>query len=159
MNNINGVTMPYLALFDYKGDPILNPITGVPLGAYITSFLYTFDEEHENQAKLLFHTGEPDIVDTEGLQHNDSLIIQWGYIFPDGTSNIGVPHTIKVKDYSCKFTSTGVQVEIICIDGTSDLRHLPGIPPFDEEDPDNMVRAMDNGFGYNVGIIIEEFAK
>ena len=30
-----GMGQPYLALFNFGGMPIMNPITGIPLGAYI----------------------------------------------------------------------------------------------------------------------------
>lgn len=36
---------PYLALFDFRGMPIMNPITGIPLGAYISTWNYRYDEE------------------------------------------------------------------------------------------------------------------
>ena len=36
----NGMGQPYLALFDFRGMPIMNPITGIPLGAYISTWNY-----------------------------------------------------------------------------------------------------------------------
>ena len=36
----NGTAMPYLALFDSLGMPVMNTITGIPLGAYISKFTY-----------------------------------------------------------------------------------------------------------------------
>ena len=44
----NGMGQPYLALFDFRGMPIMNPITGIPLGAYISTWNYRYDEEKEN---------------------------------------------------------------------------------------------------------------
>lgn len=41
----NGMGQPYLALFDFRGMPIMNPITGIPLGAYISTWNYRYDEE------------------------------------------------------------------------------------------------------------------
>ena len=35
----NGTATPYMALFNSGGMPIMNPITGIPLGAYISNWL------------------------------------------------------------------------------------------------------------------------
>ena len=43
----NGMGQPYLALFNFGGMPIMNPITGIPLGAYISTWSYRYDEEKE----------------------------------------------------------------------------------------------------------------
>ena len=40
----NGMGQPYLALFDFRGMPIMNPITGIPLGAYISTWNYRYDD-------------------------------------------------------------------------------------------------------------------
>ena len=32
-----GTGTPYLAIFDNQGIPVMNPLTGIPLGAYISS--------------------------------------------------------------------------------------------------------------------------
>ena len=41
----------------------MNPLTGIPLGAYISTWSYRYDEEKENLATLTFDTGNPDTVD------------------------------------------------------------------------------------------------
>lgn len=48
----NGMGQPYLALFNFGGMPIMNPITGIPLGAYISTWSYRYDEE---KRKLGYH--------------------------------------------------------------------------------------------------------
>ena len=63
-----GTATPYLAIFNSEGMPVMNPITGIPLGAYITNFTYKYDEEKENQANLTFDTGNPDTVMENLLQ-------------------------------------------------------------------------------------------
>ena len=42
-----GTGTPYLAIFDNQGIPVMNPLTGIPLGAYISSWSYVYDEENE----------------------------------------------------------------------------------------------------------------
>ena len=39
----NGMGQPYLALFNFGGMPIMNPLTGIPLGAYISTWNYRYD--------------------------------------------------------------------------------------------------------------------
>ena len=56
----NGTATPYMALFDSGGMPIMNVITGIPLGAYISNWSYKYDEEKENLATITFDTGDPD---------------------------------------------------------------------------------------------------
>lgn len=63
-----GTGTPYLAIFDNQGIPVMNPLTGIPLGAYISSWSYVYDEEKENLATITIDTGNPDTVDVEALQ-------------------------------------------------------------------------------------------
>ena len=76
----NGMGQPYLALFNFGGMPIMNPITGIPLGAYISTWSYRYDEEKENLATLTFDTGNPDTVDIADIQENQQICLQWGYL-------------------------------------------------------------------------------
>ena len=72
----NGTAMPYLALFDSLGMPVMNTVTGIPLGAYISKFTYMYDEEKENLATLVFDTGDPDTVDIPELQEGSVIFLQ-----------------------------------------------------------------------------------
>ena len=60
---LKGTATPYLAIFSEEGMPIMNQITGIPLGAYISRFQFKYSEEEENLATLTFECGNPDIVD------------------------------------------------------------------------------------------------
>lgn len=151
-----GTGTPYLAIFDNQGIPVMNPLTGIPLGAYISSWSYLYDEEKENLATLVIDTGNPDTVDVEALQENRDIFLQWGYIFSDGTSVSSQAINIKVRDFDCVFDSTGTHITIKCIDGTNLLRFMPPHKPTEDAD-DSMVKFLDAGCGLNVGVIIERF--
>ena len=157
-----GTATPYLAIFNEEGSPVMNTITGIPLGAYISSFTYKYDEEKENQAMLTFDTGNPDTVDIKELQEGKTIYLQWGYVFPDGSFLSGPIKSIKVKDFNCTFDSTGTHATIVCIDGVVALRHLPPHRPSAEDDDNDgissMVDFLDHGCNHNVGIIIEKFS-
>ena len=47
-----GTGTPYLALFTELGMPVMNLITGIPIGAYINKFSYKTDESKENLCTL-----------------------------------------------------------------------------------------------------------
>lgn len=152
----HGTGMPYLALFTAEGMPIMNPITGIPLGAYISNWNYIYDEEKENTSTIVLDTGDPDTVDIKELQENKDIFLQWGYFFSDGSIISGPQINIKVRDFNCIFDSSGTHVTLTCIDGTNHLRFMPAHKPTDS-DSDNMVRFLDSGCGLNVGVIIEKF--
>lgn len=153
-----GTAMPYLAIFTSFGMPVKNPLTGIPLGAYISNFFYNYDEEKENQASITFDVGDPGILDSEEIKEKNTLILQWGYIYPNGSSISCRPVPITIRDIDCKFDSTGVHVTLICIDSVSYLRTNPPIPPTSPEDKGGtMLDHMDKGFNRKIGIIIEKF--
>jgi hypothetical protein len=152
----NGMGQPYLALFDFRGMPIMNPITGIPLGAYISTWNYRYDEEKENLATITFDTGDPDTVDVEALQENRDIFLQWGYIFSDGTFVSSPAINIKVRDFEAKFDSTGTHVTIKCIDSIGDLRYQPPYN-FSEASENSLSSYLDGGCDNGVGVIIEIF--
>lgn len=154
-----GTATPYLALFNSDGEPIMNQLTEIPLGEYITQFSYKYDEQKENQARLTFEVGDPDIVDQVDLQEGSTILLQWGYIFNNGSHISGPIKSIKVKDFNSTFDSTGVHVSLVCIDGAVSLRHIPPCAPCAEEDKAEMgfMKFLDNGCMMNVAVIIEEF--
>lgn len=152
----NGVGMPYLSLFDSMGMPVMNPITGIPLGAYISKFSYMYNEEKENMATLTFDTGDPDTVDIEALQEGSNIFLQWGYIYPNGQSVSGPIKSIKIRDLNCLFDSTGTHVTIKCLDSVGDLRFQPpytycDLPQY------SFSKFIEEGCNNNTGVIIEMF--
>ena len=149
-------TATYLAIFSEDGMPVMNQLTGIPLGAYISQFQYKFDEEHENECTINFDVGDPDIVDQDDLQTNKTIWLQWGYIYPDGSSVCNEPKAIKVKDFNCTFDDTGTHVALKCIDGTGDIRLA--LPLKAGGDPqESMSTFLDNGCELDIGVIIEKF--
>lgn len=152
----NGTGAPYLALFDSMGMPIMNPITGIPLGAYMSSFSYVYDEEQENLGTLVFDTGDPDTVDISSLQEGSVIFIQWGYIYPDGQFISGPIRSLKIRDLDCTFDSTGTHVTLKCIDGVGDLRYQPPYTYSDLEEY-RFSKFIEDGCNDNIGVIIEIF--
>lgn len=151
-----GMGAPYLALFNEIGKPLINSITGLPIGVYINRFSYKTEEGQENLCTLEICTGNPATVDEPTLQEGKTLIIQWGYIFPDGSSSSSAPVSLKIKDIDLLFSDEGTKITLKCVDKTARLRQTPIFIP----DPDSeisLIDYMDEGLGCNMGIIIERF--
>ena len=153
---LKGTATPYLAIFSEEGMPIMNPITGIPLGAYISRFQFKYSEEEENLATLTFECGNPDIVDQEDLGENKIIILQWGYIYADGTAVCNKPKAVKIQDFNCTFDDSGTHASILCRDSTADIRYALPLKAggFESE---KMSNFLDNGCELDIGVVIEKF--
>ena len=153
---LEGTATPYLAIFNESGMPVMNQITGIPLGAYVSNFSYKYDEENENEATITFGTGDPDIVDQDDLQTDKQIWLQWGYIYSDGTSVCNDPKAVKVKDFNATFDDSGTHSTLKCIDGTGDIRLA--MPLRAGGDPNEaMSKFLDEGCEMGIGVVIEKF--
>ena len=153
---LKGTATPYLAIFSEEGMPIMNQITGIPLGAYISRFQFKYSEEEENLATLTFECGNPDIVDQEDLGENKIIILQWGYIYADGTAVCNKPKAVKIQDFNCTFDDSGTHASILCRDSTADIRYALPLKAggFESE---KMSNFLDNGCELDIGVVIEKF--
>lgn len=125
-----GTATPYVAVFDSKGKPIKDPKSGLPIGALITSFVYVYEEEDDDTFELQIDTDNPDILDIPQLQTQMPLTLQWGYIYPDGSSHSGPTRKVVIRDHSIRFSDSGVKATI---KGT-DAFALTKVKPADLED-------------------------
>lgn len=153
---LKGTATPYLAIFSEEGMPVMNQITGIPLGAYISRFQFKYDEEQENLATLTFECGDPDVVDQEDLQEGKTLILQWGYIYADGSAVCNEPKAIKIRDFNCTFDDSGTHASLVCVDGTADIRLALPLKAGMEES-EKMSKFLDNGCEMEIGVVIEKF--
>lgn len=151
----HGTATPYIALFDAALEPIMNPLTGVALGAYVSQFQYRFDQEHENECVMTVDTGNPDTVDIPEIQDGAPVSIQYGYIYPDGTIYSSKVHELEVKELESTFDDQGTHLVIHLKDSTSNLRSTDPYKPLG--DSYTFTQFMDNGMNQNVGIVIEMF--
>ena len=152
-----GTGQPYLAIFNTGGIPIRNPLTGIPLGAYITSWLFIYDEEQENLATISIETGDPDSVDIEDLREGNTIFLQWGYIYSNGESVSSPVRAIKIRDFDCLFDDNGTHITIKCVDGVGDLRFYPPYT-FSVVEKYSLSTLLEEGYHNNIGVVIEEFS-
>lgn len=151
-----GTGQPYLAIFDTMGMPIRNTLTGIPIGAYITRWSFTYDEEQENLATITIEVGNPDTVDITSLQENSIILLQWGYVYATGEFLSSPVRVIRVRDFDCIFDDTGTHITLKCMDGTSGLRYFPPYT-FSELPEYSLSTALDQGYYKGIGVVIEEF--
>lgn len=157
-----GIAMPYVALFNFAGLPIFNPITNRPLGASITRFNYKYEVDKNSEANIEIVVGDYQVVDLPDLQEKMRLYIQWGYIYPEGRSFSHRPKAVKIKEVDYTFDDHGTTIKIKALAFSEELDHIPQVinPSINTLAPkQTMVEAMDAGFGHNIGIVIRKFKK
>lgn len=152
-----GIGQPYLAIFDSKGMPIKNVLTGIPFGVYITRWYFEYNEETENLSIINLDVADPDTVDVEELHEGSIIYLQWGYIFPNGEFLSSPVRVIKVRDFDCIFDDQGTHITIKCVDGAGDLRYYPPYS-FSEIPEYSFSTLLNGGCNNSVGVIIEEFS-
>ena len=150
-----GTATPYIALFNAFYEPIMNPLTNIPLGAYMSRFTYTFDQEHENVCEATFDTGDPSTADIEELQEGYEMGVQFGYIYPDGTYKSSKLHILKIKELDYTFDDRGTHITVRMRDSANDLRATEPYRP--SGDDYTFKKFLDEGMGFDRGIIIEKF--
>ena len=150
-----GMAEPYIAFFDQTGGALVNPITQIPLGAYITSFQLKMSEGKEDYGSIQIDTGDPDTVDISDIQPGDSIMVQYGYIFPTGEVRSSKPRRLKIMEVNQSFDETGTHAVLSIKDSVTDLRHSVPFRPAGEDH--TLLKYMENGFNNEVGIIIEKF--
>lgn len=155
-NLVKGTATPYIALFEETGNPIINPLTGIPLGAYMTKFTFKGGDENEDNLSVTFDTGNPDASDISEIQEGKSINVQWGYIYPDGTFKSSKVHLLQIKQLEAVFDDKGTHLTLTCKDSVSNLRHGMPFKP-SGRDNYNMLDFLNDGVGVDVGIIIEMF--
>lgn len=147
---------PYLALFDEIGRPITNSATGLPIGAYINQFSHKTDESKENLCTITLSTGNPTSVDNNQIQEGATILVQWGYIYPDGSSISSPLEIFKIRDMDIVFDDQGTKITLKCVDKSAKIRQLPIWVP--KPDSKKTIKDfMDNGLGNGLGIVIEKF--
>lgn len=152
---MQGTATPYIAFFNEDGYPLINPDTGIPLGAYVNSFELKLSEGAEDYGTIRIDNSNPDLVDIPELKENGEIIIQYGYIFSNGSTKSSKPRRLVVKQVNQVFDESGTHLTLFVKDSITDLRHsLPFKPSGDNV---TMLDYMNEGFNQGVGIIIESF--
>lgn len=125
-----GSATPYLAIFDGNSKPIIDPQSKLPIGVLVVSFFYEYNEEEDDTFEIVLNSDNPNLIDIPQLNNLMPLLLQWGWIFSDGTANCGPVRKVVIRDSEVEFTESGVK---ITLKGTDSFA-LTKIMPSDLED-------------------------
>lgn len=126
----NGTASPYLAIFDIQGKSIKDPKSNLPIGMLVTNFTYEYNEEKSDTFEISIECNNPDLIDLPSLGNQMPLQLQWGWIYPDGSSNSGPVRKVVIRDTELSLKESGVR---LIIKGT-DAFDLTKNTPSDLED-------------------------
>lgn len=120
-----GTATPFVSIFNGEGNPIIDSKSGLPIGMLTTDFEYIYDETKDDSATIQMETDNPDLVSSTELAHKMPLRLQWGWIFPDGSRNIGPVRRVMIKDHEIEFTPEGTKITLKCVCASSLLKDKP----------------------------------
>lgn len=120
-----GTGTPYLAIFNGSGKPIYCQKHQLPIGIFVKSFEYVYEEDKEDTGEIHIETDNPDLIDHVDLQYYSTLLLQWGYIYTDGSYLCGPPRKVIIIGHSINFTSVGVTISLKLADIGILLKTVP----------------------------------
>lgn len=120
-----GMGTPYLAIFDGGDKPIIDPVSGLPIGMFLDNFIYEYNEDKEDSGSFVLTTDNPNIADLPQLAYEMPLHLQWGWILSDGTSICSPVRKVIITGNNNSFTSEGITLEIKFADASILLKNQP----------------------------------
>lgn len=151
-----GNATPYLAIFDGKRQPVVDPKSGLPIGMLMTSFDFEFDEDKPNKAEFVLETDNPDLVMHPALDYQMPLRLQWGWIFPDGTADTSKVRSVIVTNHKIKHGRDKIELRVECKDASILLQQQPARVFQQSTDYKDWVIGLLNG---RVGISLLDYEK
>lgn len=143
-NLYKGMGTPYLAIFDSAETPIIDSLHNLPIGVFVTYFKYNYVEDGIDTGEIVIETNNTNVSDHPSLQYLMPLKLQWGWIYPDGSSLSGPMRSIVVKDHKLSFTPKGVKFTI----ELSDSSFLTKSEPADYTGPHGDLKNQCEFLGY-----------
>lgn len=147
-----GFGMPFVKVTDSKNQIILDPITKLPLGTFITQFDYVYREEDDDECNISLTVNNPDIADIPALREQQYLTVQWGYVLDDSNYIPSSARRVMVRDVDIRFSMQGVVITLRCTDGASLLKQKQLSKNKDDNFVDWIQQALGN---YRFGTFIE----
>lgn len=120
-----GSGTPYLSIFNSQGNVIIDPKTNHPIGTYTSDFWYEYNEEKSDTCEITLDCDNPDVLSLPDLKIQSLLLLQWGWIYIDGTAYIGPLRKVVIRDYQSDFNENGTKIVIKCTDLADMLKNKP----------------------------------
>lgn len=121
----NGTGTPYLGIFNGSAQPIIDPKNKLPIGVFVTSFEYVYDEEDCDEGRITIETDNPDLVALNDLGYYRPLQLQWGYIFPSQMTYQGPVRKVMITGREVTFNETGTHITLMFSDASVILKNHP----------------------------------
>jgi hypothetical protein len=122
---LNGTGTPYISIFDSKGNPIIDPVSGLPIGDLVTSFTYVYDEEREDNGNIHIICNNPDLISLSALGYQMGLRLQWGWVLSESSIFCGPVRKVIIIGVKVEFTSNGVEIDLDIADSSIMLKNTP----------------------------------
>lgn len=151
-----GTGVPYLAIFDGNRQPIIDPKSGLPIGMFMVSFDYEYDEDKVNSAEFMLETDNPDLIMHPALDYQMPIRLQWGWIHPDGTASVSKVRSLIVTNHKLKMGRDKVEIKVECKDASILLQQQPAKYFQESEDYRDWLVNLLNG---RVGIKLLDYEK
>lgn len=120
-----GTGTPYLAIFDGGKSAIIDPLNNLPIGVFVTSFQYDYEEGKEDSGRIIIETNNTNLISLKSLQYMMPLFLQWGWIYPDSTSKSSPLKKVLIVGHDVNFTPSGVRIQIDFADCSVLLKNMP----------------------------------
>lgn len=120
-----GTGTPYLAIFDGGKSAIIDPLNNLPIGVFVTSFQYDYEEGKEDSGRIIIETNNPNLISLKSLQYMMPLFLQWGWIYSDSTSKSSPLKKVLIVGHDVNFTPSGVRIQIDFADCSVLLKNMP----------------------------------
>lgn len=122
---LNGTGTPYVAIFDSKKNPIIDSVSGLPIGELVSSFTYVYDEEREDNGNIHIICNNPNLVALPALGYQMSLNLQWGWVLSESSIFCGPLRKVIIVGVKVEFTSNGVEIDLDIADSSILLKNTP----------------------------------
>lgn len=122
---LDGTGTPYLAVFNNLGEPIVDSSSGLPIGMLMTDFEYNYKEEKSDVGEFTLETDNPDLISHPALDFYMGLMLQWGWIYPNGGFYCSPVRQVVITEHKVDFTETGVKIRITFSDSSVLLKNQP----------------------------------
>lgn len=113
--------MPLAWIYTPAGD-ILRDYDEQPISKYLTEFEYEYNEEDDDVCVMKFEFPSLKSFDLPYFQQDVILVVQWGYILPNGQSLKGPKRKIAIRDLESNYKVDGIELELQCTDLVSYLK-------------------------------------
>lgn len=108
----DGQGTPYVAIFDGTEAPIIDPLSGLNIGALVNSFEYNYQEDDPDDGKFTIQCNNPELPGHQKLADNMDLKLQWGWIYPDGSVLFSPLRSVMITGREVTFGKDGTELTI-----------------------------------------------